>query len=183
MRGIEPRERTLDNISSHDHFLDADKTDNVVIICSPLTNTVADEALRELRHQTGVDWDITREGSRRQIMFDNHPWPEPSGGEGGPEEERVDYALLAKFSLNSWAPDSKVILLAGLRAFGSWGAGWYLFHQLDRPWPQLRLRPDPKDNVELKEGAGEDDFGVVLEVTCKGWRIIKARAVSKFVKI
>ncbi len=183
MRGIEPRGVKAETIPEHDHFLDADKTENVIILCSPLTNTVAHQALTELRREFGLDWDITKVGARRQIMFDNHPWVEPRSSEGGPEDQRVDYALLVKCSLPMWSTDSKIILLAGLRAFGTWGAAWYLFHQLDKSWPSLRLGRESNEARELIDGASGSDFGVVLEVICQRWRIIGVRAASKFIKI
>lgn len=143
---------------------------NLISVCSPKRNALAREVLRhaDIRRWLRCDFRGPQEkaGSPHErwgMRFSEFEIESPSYdqerdilGRGGPLSAGplTDYALLARVT-NPWNPLAKIVLAAGIRAFGSWGAAEFLRAQSDDLAMEMR----------------GNDFAVILKVTLENFSI------------
>lgn len=72
------------------------------------------------------------------------------------DHEREDVALVARFP-NPWYPDAKALVIAGTKAYGTWGAA----HYLKNSWDELMQAVGTSDSTQP---VGQRDFACVLSV-------------------
>jgi hypothetical protein len=160
------REEQLE-IFSHARFA-ADralKCENLVLICSPKSNDFTAEALELLNKENRLDctFDNTARPGEWKMTFAGEPIESPSYREaknietsGGISDEGplTDYAILGKFT-SPWRADRKVVVVAGIRALGTWAASRLLRHM----------------SVQILEKSHGKDFALVLRSTYEHWKV------------
>lgn len=142
-----------------------DPAKNVVLICSPRSNPVTEEYLEKIEEKTGFDWAF-RENAAHQLEIatgDLGTWSSAtfrqeanirsSGGrvEEGPLD---DIAMIVKAS-NPYNPSAKVIIVAGIRGIGTWGAARFLREQAG----------------DIARRFGNGNFAMLVKVRFRNWRI------------
>jgi hypothetical protein len=124
--GLEPPRKVVDSR----HLSDAEQRQfNLVVICSSKTNRVTEEALALLKkmnpHQADQIPEFVRDShtGRTVIRCNNGIFPSESFDQQGPDY--TDIAMIVK-SRSPWAAQKKVLIVAGIRGFGTWGAAEFL---------------------------------------------------------
>lgn len=152
------------------------KSENLVLICS--NNELTQEVLKLLRMQNRLDCDFPTvsgpQGKERHLKFDGVLFDSPSyletealsrSGRSPFEGTLTDYALLAKFA-SVFQGDRKIILVAGIRAIGTWGAA-----------RALRFKSE-----ELTSRSGRKDFAALVHCKFEHWKIIEYE-ISRIIKV
>jgi hypothetical protein len=147
-----------------------DRENNLVVIGSPKRNQISHRVLAALREHHNVDWDFIQspgDPSRWELLFNGTSYISPSHGQAKEARERGilepeialdDYALVSKLSrLPRFSPNTKILIIAGIRGIGTWGAAKY-----------VRERAG-----EIQKYVGTSDFGAVLKITYDDWRIVE----------
>lgn len=142
------------------------KRENLVLLCSPRRNPLTAEALATLKRQNRLDcWfdtdpdhpeELCLHLAGANITSPSYREAEPllREGKSGYEGPLNDCALLARFE-NPWEPGKSVLILAGLRAIGTWGAA-------------RALRQRARELVEL---TGAQDFAVTVKCKYERWKV------------
>jgi len=120
--GRQPPEKIRD----HDHLLDPDKKRcNLILICSPRSNRVTKDALERLLAGGKYPGDliprfeeVPDKPDRLRIYWNKADWNSPSYDQRG---RREDVAIILK-AQSPWASDRKLLIVAGVRGIGTWGA-------------------------------------------------------------
>jgi hypothetical protein len=172
------RENSIRIISTKEFERDtANRRENLVLLCSPHRNAVTKEVLEDLdrnHHLTYPFKKLSNTGhfhltlGGRQFFSESYKQGEDFKKEHpglNPYESPLleDCALIARFC-NPWNPNKKVMLLAGIRAFGTWGAA----HALREECTKL-----DKENKRR-------DFSVVVKCALSEYRISECR-IEKYV--
>jgi hypothetical protein len=144
------------------------RRENLVLLCSPRRNPITEEVLHNLKNAGRLDcrFEPGPGNSAELVLKLNGQTVESPSYR---EEEALlarhktpydgtlnDRALIAKF-INPWQTDRKILLVAGLRAIGTWGAA-----------RALRQRA-----AELLMATKGTDFAVVVDCKYEQWRIIE----------
>lgn len=105
------------------------KQNNLILIGSSKRNKVTEEALDLLRGRLGDLAPVFENAGdgRIRIRFDGGIWESKSYESQGPE--LVDVALIMKVK-SPWSEDRQVLIVAGVRGFGTWGAA----EALNKSW-------------------------------------------------
>lgn len=149
---------------------DGDKKRNIVAICSPKTNRLTAEILDELagqnrwcpfgfeEHEPGK-WHIRREP--RPLESDSYEQEKRARGKGLPvaEQRLNDVGVLAKFA-NPWNPANMIIIAAGIRGIGTWGATDH-------------LRRNAADLFGRKTGDKTGEFVAYLDIVYRKFNLVK----------
>jgi len=149
---------------------------NMALVCSPKRNQLAaavlnsglirnlfDVEFAELyRSTTGPRWAIVFAGRKIESpSYDQHELAEGSALRPA-DYSLTDFALLARVP-NPWYQDSKVLIVAGIRAFGTWGAAEFLASR----------------SHEIAAHTDGRDFAMVLKVALIGSHV-EAEATEYF---
>ena len=115
-----------------------DRKRNLVTICGPQTNDLTKEVLRRLVSKPGLDfydfqrlksnpkrWEIVRGRAHFPSLSYDQEAEVRASDQVVAEGKYEDVAVLAKVT-NPWNADSKVLIVSGIRGFGTWGAAEYL---------------------------------------------------------
>lgn len=133
------------------------KQNNLILICSSKRNSVTDEALSLLRNRLGdraPSFEIDPKTSRLSIRFNKATYHSDSFDQQGPDYD--DIALIMKVR-SPWSEEHKVLILAGIRGFGTWGAA----EALKKWWRQLYDRKGSLPNRKIYKTG---DFAAILHV-------------------
>ncbi len=165
------------------HLSGADKKRNLVIICSPKSNDFSREFQRELEkagtsffrfdlRDDSNEWLIT-DGDGK--FFSESYSQEKQYMEEGcrrhelPSKSFDDYAVITK-RVNPWNDKNKIVVVAGIRGVGTWGAA----ECLKKEWRQIY--------DSLGEHEKDTDFSALLKIRYDNCDItsIDVRRVIKF---
>ncbi len=146
------------------HVSADDKRKNLVVICSPKSNTFAQELQDKLRSQgvpifefaqkDGPQWVIDiGEGKLESKSFEQEADYIKQGVTRGHLAERMfeDLAVITKIQ-NPWNSKNKVVWLAGLRGIGTWAAG----ECVKKQWQHIYEK--------LPENQKDCDFSALLRI-------------------
>ena len=130
------------------HVNEADKQQNLVIICSPKSNALAGDLQQELKKIYPRTFVFESTGNQCFVTDGTGIIPSPSYQQmesykknGVPDEELPsqkyeDYAVITKVT-NPWNPAAKVLWLAGIRGIGTWGAAECIKKEWQKIYDQL----------------------------------------------
>ena len=149
-----------------EQFTDNYKQDNLVLICSPISNTATETALKVVKaERPQFDIDIvedpaTPSGSLvqwKRLQFFGGQFQSPSFRETDRTQPLVDWGVIAKVhSPTVWNPHAKILFVIGIRAIGTWGAAKFLFEHVR----------------EIHERYGDGEFAFTVQTTHQDFRII-----------
>ena len=152
-------------VRDHSHLTDQDKkTNNLILICSSKSNDVTREALNLLRERNSRLRDLIPyfedvPGAKNQIHI---KW---SGGtytsdsylqQDRRDQRQEDIAVIVK-AQNPWAAQHKILVVAGIRGIGTWGAAEFL----KKWWQDLY---DQKDKSRARGTTKAGDFAALVRV-------------------
>lgn len=136
------------------------KENNLILICSSKTNKITKEALTLLR-RTDSSWrslipyfEVDQGTNKIYIRWNKGNYPSESYGQKGPDF--TDIAMIIK-ARSPWAAQHKILIVAGIRGIGTWGAAEFL----KKWWKALY---DEKGNDRKKAVCKEGDFAALVEV-------------------
>ncbi len=164
------------------HLTDEDKRhNNLILICSSKTNKVTGDALLELRkrypHLRDVlpafelVSDVNTKACRVLLRFNGGIYESPSYDQPISEDAEIeDYAILAK-AINPWSPHHRLLIVAGLRGVGTWGAA----ETLKKWWQELY---DKKGHNPARGISKQGNFVAVLRIRYKKEDIKKPDLVN-----
>lgn len=146
------------------HIRAEDKKRNLVIICSPKSNTFADEFQKKLRER-GIRAFYFEETDRTRWhitdgdgVFLSGTWEQEEnyhrrriGRHKFPEMCFDDFGVVTKIT-NPWNPKNKVVWIAGIRGIGTWGAA----ECVKKRWKQIY--------DQLPMDAKETDFSALVRI-------------------
>jgi hypothetical protein len=157
------------------HIDGADKGKNLIIFSGPKKNAFTGEVLQRIKDQGRhvLEFRKTSETPERwQICSDIFQCPSPSydqeqnARQQGKEvvtETLEDVAMIFKIT-NPWNGANKIMIIAGIRGIGTWGAADFLRKRADELYRQ-------------KSGTGpfkkNGDFAALLKVTYENYNIIQ----------
>ncbi len=137
------------------------KTHNLILICSSKSNSVTREAI-----------DLLRARNRRLADYvpyfesvDDRPddiqirWNQgvfPSGSYDTTGGSLDDIAVIVK-ARNPWAEQHKILIVAGIRGIGTWGAA----EKLKKWWEELY---DSKDSSRSRKTQKQGDFAAIVKI-------------------
>ena len=142
-----------------------DRERNLVTICSPKSNPFTRELLEELKRQGSdifqfervenkEEWQIV-DGAACYRSLSYKQIADYQEAEKRVEEQEInDVAMIAKVT-NPWEPKNKIIIIAGIRGIGTWGAAeclkkqWQRIYELKRRTKQFRKNGDFAAIVEV----------------------------------
>lgn len=143
---------------------DQDKKENsLILICSSKTNKITKEALALLR-ETDSNWASLvpyfkedKESKNMHIVWNKGIYPSESFGQKGPDYS--DIAMIVK-ARSPWAGQHKILIIAGIRGIGTWGAAEFL-----KKWWKPLYERKGKDRRKKISKAG--DFSALVEIQYK----------------
>ena len=156
--GRQPPEK----IRGHDYLGEADKKQSsLILICSPKSNKTTGEALELLRtggkyspHLVPRFESVPGKPDQWQISWNHAVWPSPSYDQRGRLE---DMAIVLK-AQSPWAGQHKILIVAGIRGIGTWGAA----EMLKKWWEPLH---DKKGHSRRHGTTKQGDFVAMVRVT------------------
>ena len=161
--GLRPPEKIRDSESIGTH----EKTNyNLILICSSKSNKVTAEAIELIRGRSehlkalvpyfeeAPDTPANPGETPLQIKWNRATYPSPSYTQSGPGYE--DIAMVVKIQ-SPWAAQHKILIVAGIRGIGTWGAGEFL----KKWWEDLHQRKGQSRRLgTTKQG----DFAAIVSV-------------------
>lgn len=130
------------HIRQPDRLLPEDRSENnLILLCSSHRNEATKEAIEKLRSLNPEFSDlipifeIDETTKNRQIRWNKGTFPSESFSQEGPTYN--DTAVIVK-AQNPWARDRKILIVAGIRGFGTWGAGEFLRKSLNELYDEKR---------------------------------------------
>lgn len=163
----------------HDGFIALDAHDpakNLVLICSPRSNHVTNEYLNKLNSDGVLSWrfeksesgdmTIRADSTRAESATFSQERMIRSRGDVPAESTLDDLAVLIK-APNPYNPKAKVLIVAGIRSIGTWGAAKF-------------LRQNDKEIYKKTKGR---DFAWLLKVRYRHWRIESVEDTGTFLFI
>ena len=153
-----------------DQFTRAEKMQNLVLICSHKRNSVTGEVL-DLLNSTGQIkcrfQAIPGKVEQWVLYFDDAMMESPSHKQEieypQPNGRLVDYALLAKVR-NPWNQKATVMIMAGIRGIGIWGAAEFML----------------RNTEDIVQKTGGRDFEWILRVTYNDRSIEKVEGTTHY---
>lgn len=157
--------RSVVSVEVADSFVGSDRR-NVIAIAGPDQNPLTAAVLGHPSVRNWLDCCFAAthdEESRRVLRLDGAEFASPSYAQeaeilrlGQPISagKLIDYALVASLT-NPWNPKARVVLAAGIRAFGTWGAAEFIRSSAD----------------SLARRAAGRDFAYVVKVVLKDFAI------------
>jgi len=164
LAGYKPPSKVVDskNITKHDK-----QHNNLILICSSKSNKATKEALDLIRnnnprlaHVIPV-FESNPETGRIEIKFNHATYPSESFEQKGPE--LTDIAVIVK-SQSPWAGQYKILVVAGIRGIGTWGAAEFL----KKWWKPLY---DRKRSSHSRDMSKTGDFAAIVKVKYKEYDI------------
>lgn len=164
--GWEPPKKIKD--TDPEHLTDDDKRhNNLILICSSKTNYVTRDALCKLRetypHLKDVlpAFELVNDSIAKTCRVLLHckgaTYYPPSYGQPIKEGSLIkDYAIIAK-TINPWSPAHRLLIVAGLRGIGTWGAA----EALKKSWQEMYEKKGDDRNKGTSKGG---NFVAVLRV-------------------
>lgn len=151
LAGLEPPKKVVDSL----HLSDSEKRQhNLVVICSSKTNKVTAEVLRELkkmhaqRSELIPGFEVDPSSGNTFIRWNHGIYPSESFDQKGPDY--TDVAMILK-SRSPWAAQHKILVVAGIRGIGTWGAAEF-------------LKKNSKVLFQRKAAPKDGDFAALLKV-------------------
>jgi hypothetical protein len=143
---------------------------NLILICSSKSNTVTGEALAKLRPRNSIYQsflpcfeDVEQAQNELRIVCNDVQFLSKSYRQGGPALN--DMAMIVKCP-NPWAPQRKLLIVAGIRGIGTWGAAEFL----KKGWKELY---DKKDKSRSRGTSAGGDFAAIVSVHYENYDIVK----------
>lgn len=150
-------------------------TENLVLICSPKANPYTRSVLKLLPMrfegirlsfeavslQSGERWKVCYNGA--DYVSPSYSEAEQLAAQGGSDVQGPlsDFAVLGRFQ-NPWQECSKIVLIAGIRGIGTWGAARYL-----------------RDHTKsLSKRFGGKDFVCIIRSEYSNFRIVHTEFVG-----
>jgi len=151
-----------------------DKKRNLVAVCSPKSNPFTKELLEQLKEQKSDIFQFKKvEGKEEwQIVggiacYHSKSYEQiadyKEAGKRVEEQKIEDVAILAKVT-NPWEPRNKIIIIAGIRGIGTWGAA----ECLKKQWQQIYDKKHLSKHV--RKGG---DFAAIVEVDYDNCDIVR----------
>lgn len=165
----------LVRVRDPDHLTDQDKKqNNLILICSSRRNRATEEALALLKAQYGhladyiPSFETSPETGHLRICFYNATYESRSFVQDGPDKD--DVALIVK-AKNPWADERKILIVAGVRGIGTWGAAEFL-----KKWwrPLYERKKASRKSTTSKQG----EFAAVVLVLYKAYDIKGVRLLN-----
>ncbi len=145
---LEPPSKVADSIN----ISEAEKRQhNLILICSSKTNKVTGDTLKLLKERLPLQADLIPsfekdpKTKRTFIQWNHGIYPSESFDQKGPEYS--DMAIIVK-ARNPWAGQRSVLIVAGIRGIGTWGAAEFL-KKWWKPLYEGKRRPKTGDFVAL----------------------------------
>jgi len=153
-----------------------DRERNLVTVCSPKSNPFTREILEELKRQGSdifqfekvedkEEWQIVDGSACYRSLSYNQIANYQEEGKRVEEQKINDVAMIAKVT-NPWNARNKIIIIAGIRGIGTWGAA----ECLKKQWQQI---------YELKRRSKHfrksGDFAAIVEVDYENCDIVCMR--------
>jgi hypothetical protein len=165
LAGFDPPNKVLDS----KHVDDKDKRqNNLILICSSKTNATTAEAIRRLKESNPAkahlipDFINDLKTDRIQIRWKTGIFPSETFDQEGPLY--TDIAIILK-SRNPWAGQHKIMIVAGIRGIGTWGAAEFL-----KKW----WKPLYEKKGEKKTG----DFAALVKIEYENFDIKSAELLD-----
>jgi len=165
LAGFDPPNKVLDS----KHISDKDKRqNNLILICSSKTNTTTAEALKLLKEQNSSkthlipDFKNDPTTDQIQIRWKTGIFPSETFDQKGPDY--TDIAIIMK-SRSPWAGQHKILIIAGIRGIGTWGAAEFV----KKWWKPL---------YEKKAGKKTGDFAALIQVQYENYDIKSAELLD-----
>ena len=151
-----------DRLRDHDHLPDAErKNNNLILICSSKSNRVTKEAIdilraknRRLADLVPYFEDVPGKPGQIQIKWNKGVFPSESYDQSGPRLN--DMAVIVKVR-NPWAEQHTLLIVAGIRGVGTWGAA----EMLKKWWKELY---DSKDSSRNRRTRKQGDFAAIVSI-------------------
>jgi len=152
----------------------SDRERNLVTVCSPKSNPFTKELLEELKRQGSdifqfekvdgkEEWQIVDRAACYRSLSYKQIANYREEGERVEEQKINDIAMIAKVT-NPWNEKNKIVIIAGIRGIGTWGAA----ECLKKQWQQI---------YELKRRSRHfrknGDFAVIVEVDYENCDIVR----------
>ncbi len=151
-----------DKLRDHDHLEPFERrNNNLILICSNKSNSVTREALdllrarnRRLADLVPYFEDVPGRPGESQIRWNRGVFPSESYKQTGPQLD--DMAVIVK-ARNPWAQQHKILIVAGIRGIGTWGAA----EMLKKGWKELY---DSKDSSRSRRTKKQGDFAAIVSI-------------------
>jgi len=141
-----------------------DAEDNLVILCSPKSNSVTEQLLRKVDERHGLKWSFEKKpNDEMEIHTNGGHWESATYAQaasitaaGGRVADGAldDVAMIVK-AANPHNAAASIFIVAGVRGIGTWGAAYYLRQNAQSLSARTKGRP----------------FAVLLKVHYNAWRI------------
>lgn len=141
-----------------------DSAKNIVLICSPKSNEITQEYLKKINDGTNLNWKFG-EDDKGQLFISTNPGKWESATYDQEKELKKDNKIVGESTLddmaviirapNPYNPKAKILIIAGIRGIGSWGAAKY-------------FRQNAKSLDSKTKG---NDFALIVKIKYEGWRI------------
>ena len=142
-----------------------DPAKNVVLICSPRSNPVTGEFIEKIKEGTKFDWTfLTKNAQELEIGTGEHgKWSSATyeqeksirSSQGKVEDGPLDDVAMIVKASNPYNPVAKVLIIAGIRGIGTWGAAKF-------------LREHAKKITQRAKG---ENFAMLVKVKYRNWGI------------
>lgn len=151
-----------------------DEQRNIITICSSKTNSFTRKVLDELKDK-GINtprFEIDPGTKRWQIDYRGETFHSESFNQiqnfakehlNTAEQEIDDFALIMKVT-NPWNPANKILIVAGIRGFGTWGAA----ECLKKRWTELYEKKSNRHGCK-KNG----DFAALVAIKYKNYDLMQ----------
>jgi hypothetical protein len=163
---------------------DAAKKHNLVVICSTKSNTFTTECQQILKSSGKFFcYSFQDDPSRPNTVLTCSPWDEHCQSPSYKQEQGIspqrlaeqhldDYAIITKVH-NPWNADNILIIVAGIRGIGTWGAAEFL----KKKWMMIYDL--------LPEGKKDSEFSALIQVSyerydIKDWRVVRVVTQEDF---
>jgi hypothetical protein len=149
-------------VRDHSHLTEQDrKTNNLVLICSSKSNDITREALNLLRNRLHdvIPYfeDVPGASSQIQIKWNGGTYTSDSYlQQERRDRKQEDLAVIVK-AQNPWAAQHKILIVAGIRGIGTWGAAEFL----KKWWQDLYYK---KDASRARGTSKTGDFVALVRV-------------------
>lgn len=158
-----------------DLLLEDDRSqNNLILLCASQRNAVTKEAIEKLRSSNSEFchlipiFEIDQSSKNREIRWNTGTFPSMSFNQKGPTYN--DTAVIVK-TQNPWAKDKKILIVAGIRGFGTWGAGDFLRKSLSELY-------DQKGNSRGKGISKTGNFVALVNVEYKNFDIKDVKLIN-----
>lgn len=150
------------------------RNNNLILICSSKTNAATKDAIQLIKEANPKKSDLIPEfiiddkSNSVQIYWRRGYYPSDSYKQEGPEYN--DVAMIIK-AQNPWAAQYKLLIIAGIRGIGTWGAAEFL-----KKWwkPLYERKGYDKSNKIYKTG----NFAALVHVTYKEYDISNVELID-----